>query len=104
MKSLEIVNLCLEELLNNKTEICEYDLLQIKQDLEVLEIFRKYSVLHFDDEFENQLEQRIFSGIDFEELDEEELYKIKQWLEENENEWWRNKNAINGWEISLLYL
>lgn len=31
MKSLEIVNLCIEELLNNKTEICEYDLLEIKQ-------------------------------------------------------------------------
>ena len=36
-KSLEIVNICLEELLNNKTEICEYDLLEIKQDLERLE-------------------------------------------------------------------
>lgn len=81
MKSLEIVNLCLEELLNNKTEICEYDLLKIKQDLEVLEIIKKH--------LEAYIWQNIFSKEHELEVDiilkhidnEEERYKVKQWLE-----------------------
>lgn len=73
MKSLEIVNLCLEDLVNNKTEICEYDLLIIKQDLEILEILKKY--------FPKNCYPLI---CDKKEL--EKWNKAKQWLEENEND------------------
>lgn len=78
MKSLEIVNICLEELLNNKTEICEYDLLEIKQDLEVLEILRKH--LWVEDDYvclSDYLNNNYY---------EEHFHKVKQWLEENEDD------------------
>lgn len=86
MKSLEIVNICLEELLNNKTEICEYDLLKIKQDLEVLEILKKYlyivekQIPRTDDYFEI-LESDLDEMQDDENCDD--FHKVKQWLEEN---------------------
>ena len=87
MKSLEIVNICLEELLNNKTEICEYDLLKIKQDLEVLDILKKYlyivekQIPRTDDYFEI-LESDLDEMQDDENCDD--FHKVKQWLEENE--------------------
>lgn len=87
MKSLEIVNLCLEDLVNNKTEICEYDLLEIKQDLEVLEILKKYlyivenQIPRTDDYFEI-LESDLDEMQDDENCDD--FHKVKQWLEENE--------------------
>lgn len=90
MKSLEIVNICLEELLNNKTEICEYDLLKIKQDLEVLEIIRNKeidigflkSILH---DYSNEEALEIYNDYGYHKLTMEELLKLKQWLEENDN-------------------
>ena len=87
MKSLEIINICLEELLNNKTEICEYDLLKIKQDLEVLEILKKYlyivekQIPRTDDYFEI-LESDLDEMQDDENCDD--FHKVKQWLEVNE--------------------
>lgn len=97
MKSLEIVNIYLEELLNNKTEICEYDLLKIKQDLEVLEIIKnkKVEVLHLwyiiktNEEKDNEYILMKYNerfGNQMYKLTLEELLKLKQWLEDNENE------------------
>lgn len=92
MKSLEIVNLCLEDLVDNKTEICEYDLLEIKQSLEVLEILRKYLYLsgwEGDEHYPRDLELEICDYGHLTEANEEEYEdykKVKQWLEENENE------------------
>ena len=87
MKSLEIVNISLEELLNKKTEICEYDLLKIKQDLEVLEILRKHLVLFyncFGKEKLDYYEIRCIRLDDYNKANEEYFNKVKQWLEENE--------------------
>ena len=58
----------------------------IKQDLEVLEIIKKYLEIYiwqniFSKEHELELDI-ILKHID----NEEERYKVKQWLEENENE------------------
>ena len=95
MKSLEIINICLEELLNNKTEICEYDLLKIKQDLEVLEILKKYlyivekQIPRTDDYFEI-LESDLDEMQDDENCDD--FHKVKQWLEEHEHD---NKSLQN---------
>jgi hypothetical protein len=77
MKSLEIVNLCLEDLVNNKTEICEYDLLKIKADLEVLEILKKY-VYYIDHTIKLKSISKSVYNFNYE--------KVKQWLEENEND------------------
>lgn len=90
MKSLDIVNLCLEDLVNNKTEICEYDLLEIKQDLEVLEILKKYLYLggfDGDEDYPRDLRLEIcdYSHL-IDEVEEEyaDYNKVKQWLEGNE--------------------
>jgi hypothetical protein len=92
MKSLEIVNICLEELLNNKTEICEYDLLKIKQDLEFLEIIKKkkvdvYYLCTLFKQYELQSILEIYNVYAKEgALTMEELLKLKQWLDGINNE------------------
>lgn len=107
MKSLEIVNERIEDL-ESRLESANYlangnpsefgkifigDLSkqlngfkQIKQDLEVLEIIKKHLEVYiwqniFSKEHELEVDI-ILKHID----NEEERYKVKQWLEENENE------------------
>lgn len=79
MKSLEIVNLYLEELeLHECKEMWLYrtSMQQIKQDLEVLEILRKH--LRFMGEHKTSL-KLVNNG-----CVSNDLVKVKQWLEENE--------------------
>lgn len=77
MKSLEIVNKLINQskrgmLIDNNEEELE----QIKQDLEVLEILRKYLFIekYVDSWFEIDL---------YEKEQKEDFNKLKQWLEEN---------------------
>lgn len=80
MKSLEIVNEMLNypfeeriltELATNETIIREDELETIKQDLEILEILIKYQK-------DIRVKPRLSNLKD--------LHRLKQWLEENENE------------------
>lgn len=90
LESLEIINSCLEELdyeHKEDTNIWRYDLEVIKQDLEVLEILKKYlyivekQIPRTDDYFEI-LESDLDEMQDDENCDD--FHKVKQWLEENE--------------------
>ena len=93
LESLEIINICLEELdyeHKEDTNIWRYDLEVIKEDLEVLEIIRKKEVSIFELKYafknrRNDEEVLYFYnwGKDAK-LTMEELLKFKQWLEENE--------------------
>jgi hypothetical protein len=101
MKSLEIVNE-LVSLTKNEIKVClseknTSDLLVIKQYLEVLEIIKKKKVeiLHLwyiirtNEEKDNEyilMKYNESFGNQRYELTMEELLKLKQWLEENENE------------------
>ena len=89
MKSLEIVNEVLEE--NDYGIIGAEELQQIKQDLEVLEILRKYLYLEeqsYDYDWEDgNTWMDYFSIKDIEDIDEhwqDDYKKVKQWLEEND--------------------
>ena len=75
MKSLEIVNEVLND--NDYGIIGTEELQQIKQDLEVLEILKKYLFIekYVDSWFEIDL---------YEKEQKEDFNKVKQWLEENE--------------------
>ena len=84
MKSLEIVNEVLND--NDYGIIGAEELQQIKQDLEVLEIF-KALIFHniksigFNSSIKSY--EALFNmGI----ITQEQLDKLKQWLEENEND------------------
>jgi hypothetical protein len=101
MKSLEIVNDKIAELKDTyqhytavekdkvKSSFAKFDIeqfQQIKQDLEVLEIIKKHLEVYiwqniFSKEHELEVDI-ILKHID----NEEEIYKVKQWLEMNENE------------------
>ena len=97
MKSLEIVNeriestLKAEDKLKMELQLCFYkdEANCIKQDLEVLEILKKYlyivenQIPRTDDYFE-VLETDLDEMQDDENCDD--FHKVKQWLEENENE------------------
>ena len=102
MKSLEIVDERIEQvgkrgkvhLFSFETTIDEKDLQQIKQDLEVLEIIRKkkVEVLHLwyiiktNEEKDNEyilMKYNESFGNQRYELTMEELLKLKQWLENN---------------------
>ena len=99
MKSLEITDVLINDIIFRKkdrdfTEIYFDDLYQIKQDLEVLEIIYKKNV----DVKNLRIYIKTFShdkdllsaynvGLDEEyHLTMEELLKLKQWLEGNEND------------------
>ena len=96
MKSLEIVNerinKCLGYLDCNLGVISKEELETIKDDLEVLELIKNKEVdwqfirflLVKEDNLEEVLETYNYSG--FHQLTMEELLKLKQWLEVNENE------------------
>ena len=84
MKSLEIIDDLLFDFLDDAidesaTFISKSEIEQIKVDLEVLEILRKYI-------------PKNWNGFQIctskEETKIEDLKKVKQWLEENE--WWEN--------------
>lgn len=57
----------------------------IEKDLEILKILKKYFKLYTDDETENGLEDRVFSGIDLDDIwadgEDEDFNKIMEWLE-----------------------
>lgn len=57
----------------------------IQKDLEVLEILKKHFQVYFDDETENGLEEKVFNGIDLDDIwgdgYDEDFDKIKEWLE-----------------------
>ena len=78
-----------KELLNNKTEICEYDLLKIKQDLEVLGIIKKqllrskYGVYKSKINAVVEYNKITMREIKEDEFDREDFNKLKQWLEVN---------------------
>lgn len=93
MKSLEIVNYCLENI--NKGEnvhIFEYEFQQIKADLEVLQIIKKKNVdiknlRIYIKTFGHDKDLLSAYNVGLNEeyhLTMEELLKIKKWLEENE--------------------
>lgn len=88
MKSLEIVNYCLENI--NKGEnvhIFEYEFQQIKQDLEVLEILRKYLYLYTyiaDADYGDREDRTIQMNMIEEMFSYADYNQVKQWLEENE--------------------
>ena len=80
MKSLEIVDKLLEKI-NQYDDwfITEMEAQKIKQDLEVLEILRKHlSIIGIST---NWIEIDLY-----EKEQKEDFNKVKQWLEENENE------------------
>ena len=97
MKSLEIVNeriestLKAEDKLKMELQLCFYkdEANCIKQDLEVLEILKKYlyivenQIPRTDDYFEI-LESDLDEMQDDENCDD--FHRVKQWLEENEND------------------
>ena len=69
-----------KELKENAQEICEWELDRLKiieKDLEVLEILKRHSTRLDDEDWNNN----IFNGIDYENLDEKERKIIKEWLE-----------------------
>ena len=106
MKSLEIVNeriestLKAEDKLKMELQLCFYkdEAQQIKQDLEVLEILRKYIIIEeqcFDYDLEDGgtwIDYLNLKDINLNDIDDidphwrDDLKKVKQWLEENENE------------------
>lgn len=51
----------------------------VKKDLEVLEILKRHSTRLDDEDWNNN----IFNGIDYENLDEKERKIIKEWLEDD---------------------
>ena len=57
----------------------------IEKDLEILKLFKKYFKIYTDDETENGLDDKVFSGIDLDDIwaegEEEDFYKIVKWLE-----------------------
>lgn len=61
------------------------DFLTIKKDLEVLEILKKHFQVYFDDETENGLEEKVFNGIDLDDIwgdgYDKDFEKIMEWLE-----------------------
>ena len=92
LESLEIINNCLEELdyeHKEDTNIWRYDLEVIKQDLEVLEILRKYlsSKEYIVETYQGD---RTEKTIEMQVIEENGKFvdyrKLKQWLEENEND------------------
>ena len=95
MKSLEIVNEGLE-VTNNCSYYCIFknQLETIKQDLEVLEIIRKKKVdvyyLSIALKFKLPIEEQLYYYNSIEhnnfKLTMEELLKLKQWLEVNDDE------------------
>ena len=100
MKSLDLVNVlikCSEFITNDTIGISKKTVYQIKQDLEALEIliklFRNMDINIWKSKLYHKMIGEIkFSGTDFE-IDVgdygvtiEELLKLKQWLEENEND------------------
>lgn len=58
---------------------------KIEKDLKVLEILKKHFRVYFDDETENGLEDKVFSGIDLDDIwsggYDEDFEKIMEWLE-----------------------
>lgn len=81
MKSLEIVNVLIkgsEFITNDTIGISKETVYQIKQDLEVLEILRKH--LRFMGEHKTSL-KLVNNG-----CVSNDLVKVKQWLEENEDD------------------
>lgn len=96
LESLEIINICLKELdyeHKEDTNIWRYDLEVIKQDLEVLEIIRKKKVnvaifMNFLKIEDNEKILEIYNYINYAQskLTLEEIVKLKQWLEVNEND------------------
>ena len=72
-----------KKLKENAQEICEWErdrLKIIEKDFEVLEILKRHST-RLDDEDWND---NIFNGIDYENLDEKERKIIKEWLENDD--------------------
>ena len=59
---------------------------KIEKDLEVLEILKKHFQVYFDDETENGLEEKVFNGIDLDDIwgegYDEDFEKIMEWLED----------------------
>lgn len=56
----------------------------ILKDLEVLKILKKHFQVYFDDETENGLEEKVFNGIDLDDIwgegYDEDFEKIMEWL------------------------
>ena len=87
MKSLEIVNkLIIQSKRGMLIDNNEEELETIKQDLEVLEIIKKY-VYYIDHTIKLKSISKSVYNFDYE--------KLKQWLEENENEWWTKSKNIS---------
>ena len=84
MKSLEILEIMIKHRNSYGITLCDID--QIKQDLEVLEIFKALMFHNIKSiGFKSSIKsyEALFNmGI----ITKEQLEKLKQWLEENENE------------------
>ena len=64
-------------------EIIENELISLETAKEILRILRKHATLTIKDEDDDcPLNPYVFSGIDFDELEENELEKVAKWLEE----------------------